>query len=363
MQLNVPSNWDDELLSGLEDLPISSFYGRLQLDAIGGGRPAAALPEVSRPAAARHIELIHDLGYEFNYVLNASCLGNVEYLPQNYSAIRELLDWISELEVEAVTVSIPYLMELIRRHYPQLNIVASVFCHIDSVDQARFYQQLGVSEITVVQLFNRNFKFLQKFRQQLDCQLQLIVNNVCLLGCPYRRYHANINSHASSIFGSRPSFDYPTICCTRTRLSNPEEIIKSPWVRPEDLCYYENIGIDRFKLSGRTKNTPWLKQAILAYAKRQSPANFAELLSVPNGPGSINRKKYAGVPEVELVVDNKQLDGFVQHFIDQECQLASCKACGYCEKIAHKAVKIDTSLAKNAVSGYNKLLDGQLSQP
>ncbi len=362
MQLNVPTNWDDELLSGLKDLPIVSFYGRLQLDVIGGGRPAAALPEVSRKSAARHIKLIHKLGYQFNYVLNASCLGNTEYLPQNYSAIRELLDWITELEIEAVTVSIPYLMEIVRRHYPRLRVTASVFCHIDSVEQARFYQQLGVAEIVIVQLFNRNFKFLQNFSRQTDCRLQLIVNNICLLGCPYRRYHANINSHASSMLGDKPNFDYPTICCTRTRLSNPEEVIKSPWVRPEDLHYYEDIGIDSFKLSGRTKNTPWLKQAVLAYAKRQSPANLAELLSVPNGPGSINRKKYAGVPEVELIIDNKQLDGFMQHFIDKECRLASCKACGYCEEVAHKAVRTDTRLAKEAVLAYNKLLDKQLSQ-
>jgi collagenase-like PrtC family protease len=361
MHLNVPTNWDDQLLSGLEGLPIHSFYGRLPLDVVGGGRPAAALPEVSRQQAARHIKLIHRLGYEFNYVLNASCLGNMEYAPRNHSAIGELLDWIAELEVEAVTVSVPYLMEIIRRHYPQLRIVASVFCHIDSVDQARLYQQLGVDEITIVQLFNRNFRFLRSFREQLDVKLQLIVNNACLLGCPYRRYHANINSHASSSLGCQPAFDYPTVCCTRTRLAHPEELIKSPWIRPEDLHYYEEIGLDRFKLSGRTKNTPWLKTAISAYAKRKSPANLARLLSIPNGPGSIKRRTYNGVPEVELVIDNRQLDGFMQHFIDKECQLASCQACGYCQRMARIAVKTDAQRAGEAVSAYNRLLEEQLA--
>ncbi len=361
MLLNVPTNWDDQLLIGLEDLPVSSFYGRLQWDVIGGGRPAAAVPAVSREKAARHIKLIQQLGYGFNYVLNAACLGNTEYSPKNQAAFRELLDWISELGVESVTVSIPYLMELIRRHYPQLKIVASVFCHIDSVDQARFYQQLGVSEITVVQLFNRNFNFLQSFSRQLDCKLQLIVNNACLLGCPYRRYHANINSHASSSLGIQPSFDYPTISCTRARLAYPEEVIKSPWIRPEDLHYYEQLGLDRFKLSGRTKNTPWLKKAILAYAGRKSPDNFAELLSIPHGPGSFNRKKYAEIPEVGLNIDNRRLAGFIQYFIDRECQLLSCKECGYCHRIAQKALKTEAELVKQAVSACDNLLAEQLS--
>ncbi len=362
MLLNVPTNWDDQLLIGLEDLPISSFYGRLKWDIIGGGRPAAAVPEVSRKAAAEHIGLIHRLGYGFNYVLNAACLGNTEYSPQHYAAFRELLDWLSKLEVESVTVSIPYLMELIQHHYPQLKIVASVLCHIDSVDQARFYQQLGVSEITMVQLFNRNFKFLKNFSQKLDCKLQLIVNNACLLGCPYRRYHANINAHASSSQWTQPGFDYPTLCCTRARLAHPEELIKSPWIRPEDLHYYEEIGLDRFKLSGRTKNTPWLKRAILAYAERKSPDNFAELLSVPHGTGAYNRKKYAEIPEIELYVDNRQLAGFLLRFINQECQLADCETCGYCHKVAKKAVKTDNTLAKEAVSSCDRLLKLQLSQ-
>ncbi len=362
MQLNVPTNWDDQLLVGLEGLPISSLYGRLQLDIIGGGRPAGALPKVSREAAARHISLIHQLGYEFNYVLNAACLGNLEYIPEHYSAIRELLDWLSKLKIEAVTVSIPYLIELIHKHYPQVKIVASVFCHIDSIDQARLYQQLGVSEITVVQLFNRNFSFLRAFRQELDCQLQLIVNNACLWGCPYRRYHANINAHASSYLGTQPDFDYPVISCTRARLAYPSELIKSPWIRPEDLHYYEEIGLERFKLSGRTENTAWLKKAILAYAQRQSPANLAELLSIPNGSCSINRKKYPGVPEVELIIDNQALTGFIEYFMHRECQLASCSACGYCQKIALQAVKTEAKGAKMAVAAYDRLLNAQLNR-
>ncbi len=359
MQLNVPTNWDNNLLAGLGGLPILSFYGRLQLDVIGGGRPAAAVPYVGADAARAHIDLVHKSGYEFNYVLNSSCLGNIEYSSKGRHELKQLLDWLCEVKVDSVTVSIPYLIEIIKRNYPQLKISASVFSHIDSIDQAKMYKQLGVDEITIVQSYNRNVKFLRSLIKQVDCNFQIIVNNACLFGCPYRRYHANINSHSSNSHGEAPDFDYPVISCSLARLSYPAELIKSPWIRPEDMSYYEDIGLSRFKLSGRTKNTKWLKNAILAYIKRKSPDNFAELLSIPNGFGSIKRKNYHNAPEAELFIDNSELDEFIEYFLNKDCQKTSCNACGHCMEVAKRAVKTDDIITKQAIAGYTDLLEKQ----
>lgn len=357
MQLNVPTNWSSELLEGIKDCPISTVYGRLPREIVGGGRPAAALPEISRKDVQTHIAQVRELGWDFNYVLNAACLGNLEYSQDGYNKIRELLDWMCEAGVTSTTVSVPYLIEIIKEHYSQLRVVASVFCHIDSIELAKFYQNLGVAEITIVQSYNRQFKFLEKFRKKLDCDLQIIVNNACLLGCPYRRYHANINAHSSQSGQENLPFDYPVISCTRVRLSDPGEVVKSPWIRPEDLHYYEAIGINRFKLSGRTKTTEWLITAIKAYTERHSPDNFAELLSVPNGYGSYKRKSYSGVPLVDLVVNNHALDNFLPFFLKNGCQLEDCRKCGYCDKVAMEAVLTDPMLNKQAVDGYKRLLE------
>ncbi len=357
MQLNIPTSWSPRLLDECRELPIISVYGRLPWEVIGGGRPGTALPYVSRPEAEAHIARVRRRGWDFNYILNASCLGNMEYTSTGHRDIRRLLDWMCEAGVNATTVAVPYLIEIIKRHYPQLRVVASVFCHIDSVDQARFYQDLGADEITIVQLYNRQFNFLRKLRQNLSCKLQIIVNNACLLGCPYRRYHANINAHASQCGQPNLPFDYPVINCSRVRLQCPAEVIKSPWIRPEDLHYYEGIGINRFKLSGRTKSTEWLIAAIKAYAQRRSPDNFAELLSVPNGPGSCKRKLPSGVPAVDLLIDNQALGEFLPFFFQQECQVEDCDQCGYCAEVAQKAVRTDPILNRQAVAGYESLLE------
>ncbi len=361
MRLNVPTNWDDTLLGSLVDLPVQSVYGKLPREVIGGGRPAAALPDVSKSDAARHIQLAHRLGFEFNYILNASCLGNQEYQPEYLVRIRRLLDWLAELKVESLTISIPYLIELAARNYPQFRIAASVFSHIDCLDQARYYQDLGVSEIAMVQAYNRNFKFLSQFQEGFGGDTQLIVNNACLFGCPYRRYHANLNSHASQMGYGDLAFDYPVISCSRERIASPVELIKSPWIRPEDLHYYEELGFAKFKLSGRTETTAWIVMAATAYAQRRSPQNVARLLTPPNCSHSLHQKHYPGIPRVELVIDNEALGDFLPAFFDRDCNLSCCMKCGYCREVAERAVKTDPELSSQAVAGYDRLLEEHFS--
>jgi collagenase-like PrtC family protease len=358
MRLNVPTNFDPNLIESLEGFPIDTIYGKMQRDVIGGGRPSQALPYVSRDEVAEHIRAVHQKGFQFNYLLNSSCIGNLASAADFDTTFRKYLDWIVQIGADWVTVSIPYLIEIILRHYPNLKVSVSVFSHVDSVDQALFYESFGVHEITIVQLYNRDFEFLKKFKSHLSCDLQIIVNNACLLGCPYRRYHANINSHSTQTTDACIGFDYPTVSCTRKRLERPEEFIKSPWIRPEDTAIYEEIGIDKFKISGRTKSTPWLIKTIGAYAQKRSPANLADLLSIPNGPGSYRQKRYEGAECAEVFIDSEKLNGFIEPFKRFSCRAMDCSSCGYCRQMAERAVRVEDG--EKAADTYQKILDRQL---
>jgi collagenase-like PrtC family protease len=359
MRLNVPTNFDPRLIEAIAGFPVDAVYGKMQRDIIGGGRPSNALPEVSRDEVSEHIRLVHQKGFKFNYLLNSSCIGNFASSADFDPAFRRYMDWIVEIGADWVTVSIPYLIEIILRHYPSLKVSVSVFSHVDSVDQALFYESFGVHEITIVQLYNRDFAFLEKFRKHLSTDMQIIANNACLLGCPYRRYHANINSHSTQEEGRECiGFDYPTVSCTQKRLKYPQEFIKSPWIRPEDTDYYQTMGIDKFKISGRTKSTPWLIDTIGAYAKKSSPANFADLLSIPDGPGSYRQKPYDGAEKAGVFIDSEKLGGFLKPFTRFDCRTTNCSSCGYCRKVAQRAVRIEEG--EKAVDTYRKILDRHL---
>jgi len=67
------------------------------------------------------------------------------------------------------------------------------------------------------------------------------------------------------------------------RLRDPSQLIRSAWIRPEDLRHYEEIGIHDFKLSGRTKTVAWILKCMRAYAKRSFKSNtdIAGLIFVP----------------------------------------------------------------------------------
>ncbi|MBI5417870.1 U32 family peptidase [Candidatus Poribacteria bacterium] len=351
MRLIVPTNWDDKLIDKLKGFPVDLLYAKLKRDIIGGGRPASALPEITKKQAARHIQKAHETGLKFNYVLNSVCLGNQEFIKTYKDSILREIEWIAKNDVDYVTVAIPYLMELIKKNFPELKIVASVFLNIDSTQKALFYQNFGVQEIVIDQSQNRNLQFLKNLKKLLNIELQLVVNNICLLFCPFRFYHQNINSHASQYDRKRTknvSDQYVTLSCESIRINQPEEIIKSPWLRPEDLVHYEKIGIERFKISGRTKKTDWIVKVVQAYSERKSPDNLAEILSFPIDPN---------LPKVNINIINKNFKNFLTIFDKKDCRNNECKKCGYCCRIAKQTVIINQNEVNTVTKKYKKILD------
>lgn len=78
-------------------------------------------------------------------------------MPQIY----RFLKWLTKLEVDAVTVTIPYLLEFIKKHFPQLKVRVSVFAEADHVLNVKHWAALGADSITLNSPFvNREFATL-----------------------------------------------------------------------------------------------------------------------------------------------------------------------------------------------------------
>ena len=59
----------------------------------------------------------------------------------------------------------------------------------------------------------------------------------------------------------------------------------------------------------------------------------------------------------EVYINNQALEGFVEFFKKQDC-LSECAHCGYCQKIADKAVELDsTEVNKYVLRLENSLND------
>ena len=308
----------------------------------------------------------------------------MEFTRTGQRQIRRLLDWLSVIDVDSVTVAIPYLAQMIKKNYPRLKIHASSFANIDSVSMAKYWEDLGADLIVLPpHSLNRNFETLRLMRKYIRCQLELIANNACLSGCPLGDYHKT-GSHMSQLH-YREGFplNFCAVNCSYMRLLDKTHFIRATWIRPEDLRYYEEIGIELFKITDRSQTTDFLIRAITSYTERKYDGNLADILAYPLTRRQPKRRKnlfhglrYFFRPlkinpffiskmaklssfNLHIQIDNRALDGFLDFFIAGGCRQKQevCQECGYCQRISEKAVTWDEDAVVKATSAYRDILD------
>jgi collagenase-like PrtC family protease len=414
VQLTCPTNWDDALLEKLHGLPVNDLYGQVDWSPAGGGRPRYIQGHTDARQAAAHIRAIRDLGWGFTTLLNAPCLDNRELDGAFRRSLLDHVAWARDAGADAVTVTIPLLAEAIKARFPDLWVKVSVIAHVGTVTRARAWASLGVDEIAVDFNVNRDLRRLEALRRAVDVELSLLVNDLCLLDCPFRHYHYNLVGHASQQGHDSDGFvvDYCFLRCHHRKVLEPIELLKSPWVRPEDLAAYEAIGIRRFKLAGRTKSSRQIAAMARSYAQRRYDGNLLDILegtsrdtstlgfaalrtAVQRSPGLLGRGLAAlgklpvgaSLPGpthfgavlrrldpkareellaayVQLMqlsdavqIDNRQLDGFLAGFSERRCG-EECDRCAHCRAYAERAVTVDSERCQAIASAVRKVLDG-----
>jgi collagenase-like PrtC family protease len=371
----VPCNWDYGLLDSLDSVEIHSLYGKLSHDEIGGGRPFYKLPKPTKKFAVNYINLVRKKAINFNYLLNSSCTGNNEFTKDGHKAIIELLSWIVSAGANYVTVAIPYIAELVKKKFPKIKISASKMAFISTTRQAKFWEDLGADEITINPDINRNLKRLEQIKKSVSCDLILLVNEACLYHCPYVYYHVNSDSHASQTGNIKTYICYSRIFCEETFTRDKSEIIKSTFIRPEDLNFYEEIGVRRFKLVGRSRPTEWILNALNAYSLKKYEGNLAQILgtfSLHHEVSSGNLKDFIKLNDIKsfetleelrkstlfrphISIDNRKLDNFFKYFKYSDCENTTCEKCGYCKRYANKTVFIDKRERQRVLKNLRKL--------
>ncbi|CAG0930567.1 hypothetical protein TFLX_01833 [Thermoflexales bacterium] len=375
MKLSIPTTWDDRLFEEIKrinqnpktQIPVHEVYGTLQTSITGGGRQANILPYATKQQAEDHIRQAHQNGLEFNFLMNAICLGNREFEPEHHKQLVETLGWLSNIEVDTVTVAIPYLMELIKRQFPRLKVCVSLIAAVGTTQEAKFFSEdIGVDRINIHFMANRDFDMLEALRKIVKCDLEVLANDPCLYQCPYREYHQTICAHSSqSVSGELPavSIDYPGIKCAITRIQNRAEILKSPWMRPEDTIYWERSGVEFLKLAGREKPLNWIATCTEIYAQREFDGNIYDFiekagLSAPEYEAFFGQAEM--IQPLRFHIDNKTLKGFIDYFYKARprCGLG-CEAigCHHCDTWARRVVKVDENLAQKQLAQLRLVLD------
>jgi len=364
MKLLVPTNWDPDLILPLSRLEAEvQLYGVLPTSMIGSGGRGADNVHMAENQVEEYIERAHSAGLKFDYILNAPSMVNMEWDENTHRELLEQIRWITSMGVDSVTVTIPYLIELIKRQFPQLDVRVSTIAHVSSVARAKLFESLGADSITLDINVNRDFTLLKAIRSAVNCGLTVLLNNLCLYQCPYEYYHHDTLGHASQSYNPLNGYyeDYCVLRCTLDRLWDISQAIKCRWVRPEDIHVYEEIGIDMFKTSGRSMPTERILNAATAYSSRRYQGNLYDILNVITPKVGFGNSDLPGVQNnvigslPRLYIDNQALEGFIDFFKKQDC-LSGCSHCDYCQRIANKVIQFDREEVDEYVAMLNAYL-------
>lgn len=381
LALCIPTNFQSDFVDRINWSKVTEVYGKLASDPLGGGRSSVVLPDVSKKMAVQHIKKIRDKGVSFNYLLNTSCMDNLEFTSTGQRRIRKMLTWLRDIGVDRVTVTIPYLLEIVKDFMPELKISVSTMAGVDQAGRAKFWEHLGADRITLaVTDVNRDFAKLKAIRNATTLELQLIANLDCLRDCPFNRYHANLNSHASQ--SGHPSggfvIDYCYISCSIIRLSQPARFFMAGWIRPEDQVYYAKVGVNSLKLVNRAMTTDHIVRVVEAYTAGRYDGNLLDLFSLPGTNLAFTRKdpfrlaKYLLKPMKYNVfrlwqsrnafdwptpyVDNAKLENFLDYFVSGKCRIEVCgTSCRYCHEIARRNYRFPEERRLEAVERLKRL--------
>jgi len=143
MNFELACNWDLGLIKGIKGYSPIELFGGMPNTVVAGGRASFVAPEVTEAQVERYIKDAHADGHTFNFLLNASCLDNREYRRDEYAKILEHIAWVEKAGADSVTVTIPFLLQMIKKHFPKLKVYVSSWARVENVRRAQFFEDMG----------------------------------------------------------------------------------------------------------------------------------------------------------------------------------------------------------------------------
>lgn len=368
--LSVPAIFTDSYLEKLNILNINAknnikiyeVYGSIPQGPIGTIRPSDTLPMITKTELLDYIKKANYYGIKFNYIMNSTVLDGSEYDTNSKKELVEFIQNLIDAGVESITVSVPYLIKFIRNNFQNLKITASICMEVNSVQGAVDVSDLGVDTIVLAKDVNRDFKLLKNIVNKINKPIKLLCTTPCIYKCSDLIYHMNLSSirdnNLKNSFKIKDKFlSHTAIRCQERRLNNLEEYIRSPWIRPEDLSLYEEIGITLFKIDGRDKPESYNLEVIEAYMNEKYTGNLLYLMQshYPKNSEVFEdlKMKKKDVRGLAVYINNNCLNNFLAPFVEEKIDCSKgCNECNYCKSWVDKSLTID----KENVEHYLSLL-------
>lgn len=321
---------------------VTELYGSDRAHAALAARPDFRLPDVDEDQFETYIKTAADAGIGFNYTMNSIIpYGSKCNFALHQNEVVYFVRYLEDVGVKRITVANPMMLELIRNIVKSdIELEVSTIMHVDTVTQIRYlFEKYGVRKVCCNLNKNRDFKFLEAasaYCQNNGIIFELMANEFCGVGgsnyathCIYRDscyicHATNVTKDDAASFN-----DYPMCFCTRSRNENPANWLRVKFIRPEDIKVYNDIGINHFKITGRTGSSEYILRTIKSYLDESYHGN---LLGLWKPLESIKDEKVEAIHP--FYIPNESLDGLIKKWSEgyHNCDNEVCgETCTYCE--------------------------------
>ena len=301
--------------------------------ALPSGRPPITPDDGESEEDARNfliseLRSLRAMGIQLDLLFNANCYGENAVSRTFEAEIENIIGILTENGVrpEVVTTTSIFVADVVKNRFPDIRTRASVNMRIGTM-QAMGYVSDLFDGFYLQRDRQRDLGYVKEisaYCRENGKQLCMLVNSGCLRFCPGQVFHDNLIAHCGAAEADRkPGFN-PHVCWRRYEGGrNAAEILKSTWIRPEDVHHYEPY-IDVFKLATRQHAYP--RSVISAYVHQKWDGNLLELLEPGYSPAFFPRE-----------FDNT---AFPDDFWEKvsHCQ-NGCNGCGYCEEVLKEVFK------------------------
>lgn len=367
MKISIPTRFDDATVMEYQKInqeyastgnQIYEVYGTLSTNPFGSARVSDKMPINHLESLEDHIRMCHKHNMRFNFTFNSPCLGNLEYTPKGQKQILQLVEQLVFRGVDAVTVSNIFLMDLIAEHF-DIDIYVSIISNIDSPENAKFVANKGVKKIILSSDIYRDFETLKAIRNAVPTKLELIGNMFCIHNCPLRSYHYSTTGHAAQDPMVKPRDDYCSFNCSLRLLQDPRKILHIPMIRPEDMYYYQEIGIDSIKIAGRTASLNTLSSLAQLYMLESFPGDLGIFIDRRTVWRRIQRRLPAGTKLFQIEVNHEAFGKLVPQWIKRGCK-GQCHKCNTCTDLVDELLHYDEDLRRIYLKELENMIKEQV---
>jgi collagenase-like PrtC family protease len=272
---------------------------------------------------------IRKMGIKLDLLFNANCYGDRAVSVHFENEIISILRHLNSLDIcpDIVTTTSLFVARTVKKHFPEIEVRASVNMRIGSTSAMSYVSGLFDS-FYIWRDIQRDVNAVNDLKKWCDEHgkgLHMLANSGCLRCCPGQTFHDNMVAHDAGIDEMKnvPGWT-PYVCWNLYKEDvNYAEFLKSSWVRPEDISHYEGI-IDVMKLATRQHSHP--RVVIGAYVNRSFRGNLLDLCEPSFSP--------AFAPDI---IDNSR---FPEDWFGTAASCAvNCNNCGKCGKVLKEVLR------------------------